>query len=596
ILRTSDGTYVITDFGISQRMRSTLRRNSTRQISNSTEIGGGSLPYMAPEMFSGMPEAVKATDIWALGVTLYEIVTGDLPFFGQGGGMQLHGAELPTINADVSNELKHLITSCMRKDAWARPTAQELFDHAKSILEGQNIPLPWTEPHKNNNGENKTAKHVERVSKKPRITGMSYSENKMAAILVWIMTFTSLGLSILFTILAHNCWHNPFTILALTEVVIFSGSLMLLRNSKVGFWFILSAQIIGTILCCCFIHTAELYDKILVAFMILATVAGLPIIRFILSKKYSDTSSWSRMNHRLSPVIIVIMFVLLAGASALSFQGNIQAHKHLEKYNTLCDDLSFHIGLYKDNLDKSDVEDFLNDLSKIKDMEDKYAPINSHFAQYNELRQYLETSIHQYASDAAEYADSLSKVKPQNNLEYAKVLSKALYFYCRSLAVYNDPEVRTRTNETHDRFNNVANKYAFLIPTDIKFDADGDSDTKLYADRIYNLGITLEYYGLDPIDDHDVRLSYKIYNNGRLLHDRYSSTYSFTFTHTVEGETDFEWYRFDKDDDLDPHSWTIHSFGILYGNDEVHTYERGKILVEIWCGNIKLISKSTTLY
>ncbi|MBR6932137.1 MAG: protein kinase, partial [Bacteroidales bacterium] len=73
ILRTESGSFAITDFGISTKMRSTLRRNSSRSVQQNSS--GGSLPYMGPEMFSERAESVKATDIWAFGVTLYEMIT-----------------------------------------------------------------------------------------------------------------------------------------------------------------------------------------------------------------------------------------------------------------------------------------------------------------------------------------------------------------------------------------------------------------------------------------------------------------------------------------------------------------------------------------
>lgn len=83
ILKDEQGNYVISDFGLSTKMRSTLRKASARQNDSSNQ--SGTIGYMAPEMFSSKPNAVKATDIWALGATIYEIATGEMPFCGQGG-------------------------------------------------------------------------------------------------------------------------------------------------------------------------------------------------------------------------------------------------------------------------------------------------------------------------------------------------------------------------------------------------------------------------------------------------------------------------------------------------------------------------------
>jgi serine/threonine protein kinase len=124
ILKDSMGNYVITDFGLSMKMRSTLRKASARY--NNASDQSGTVGYMAPEMFTSKPNAVKATDIWALGATIYELITGEMPFCGQGGVMELHGAELPELPAQYSQKLKDLIAKCLAKETWDRPTAQSL--------------------------------------------------------------------------------------------------------------------------------------------------------------------------------------------------------------------------------------------------------------------------------------------------------------------------------------------------------------------------------------------------------------------------------------------------------------------------------------
>lgn len=126
ILKDEQGNYVISDFGLSTKMRSTLRKASARQNESSNQ--SGTIGYMAPEMFSSKPNAVKATDIWALGATIYEIATSEMPFCGQGGIMELHGAELPELPSHFSKELGELMTKCLAKDTWDRPTAQDIVD------------------------------------------------------------------------------------------------------------------------------------------------------------------------------------------------------------------------------------------------------------------------------------------------------------------------------------------------------------------------------------------------------------------------------------------------------------------------------------
>ena len=167
ILRNEAGDFVITDFGISLRMRSTLRRNSTRKADADM---GGSIPYMGPEMFSANPQAVKATDIWALGVSLFELMSGDLPFFGQGGGMLLRGAEIPAIPGHFSEELKKTVQSCLAKETWNRPTAEQLRDYAEAKLQGRNPVKTWGEPNGSAEAKDGTTGKSESGKVEPTVT------------------------------------------------------------------------------------------------------------------------------------------------------------------------------------------------------------------------------------------------------------------------------------------------------------------------------------------------------------------------------------------------------------------------------------------
>lgn len=136
ILVDESGKFLITDFGISVSFRSTLRQNSSC-IKNDTGSIGGAIPYMAPELFGEDAEAVKASDIWALGVTLFELLTGELPFFGNGGVLQKTGAKIPKIKAICSDALKNVVKRCLAADGWDRPKARELVEIARQHLSGE---------------------------------------------------------------------------------------------------------------------------------------------------------------------------------------------------------------------------------------------------------------------------------------------------------------------------------------------------------------------------------------------------------------------------------------------------------------------------
>ncbi|NUM35779.1 MAG: SUMF1/EgtB/PvdO family nonheme iron enzyme [Candidatus Brocadiae bacterium] len=74
ILVRKDGKMFLSDFGLSTEIRSSLsmRGKNPGMIS-------GTLPYMSPEQYQGKP-AMPYTDMWALGVILYEMTAGYHPF------------------------------------------------------------------------------------------------------------------------------------------------------------------------------------------------------------------------------------------------------------------------------------------------------------------------------------------------------------------------------------------------------------------------------------------------------------------------------------------------------------------------------------
>ncbi len=128
ILQDDMGNYVIIDFGISTLARDTLRKSTLRG-----NTSAGTLAYMGPERFSKDSAPIFASDIWSLGAMLFELLEGKTPFPADfGGGMQKAGAEVPDITADVSNELKRVISKMLSNNTWDRPTASTLIEWAKN--------------------------------------------------------------------------------------------------------------------------------------------------------------------------------------------------------------------------------------------------------------------------------------------------------------------------------------------------------------------------------------------------------------------------------------------------------------------------------
>lgn len=120
VLIDDNHNYAITDFGISAKLG-----NKDAYFEDESS---GTYPYMPPERFVENPSPMPESDIWALGATLFEMITGDVPFGNEGGIAQLDGNVIPEITQDVSKEIKNLVYACLDKDPSKRPTAQGIMD------------------------------------------------------------------------------------------------------------------------------------------------------------------------------------------------------------------------------------------------------------------------------------------------------------------------------------------------------------------------------------------------------------------------------------------------------------------------------------
>lgn len=134
VLVNADGQMMITDFGISTGLRKTMRRSANK---NDESARDGTIAYMSYECLKEDPVNVMARDIWALGATIYEMVTGEVPFGEYGGITQrAEGGKTPHVNADISHDLKNLIERCLAMNPWNRPNADELVEMVKQHSQG----------------------------------------------------------------------------------------------------------------------------------------------------------------------------------------------------------------------------------------------------------------------------------------------------------------------------------------------------------------------------------------------------------------------------------------------------------------------------
>src|SRR5829696_7411222 len=123
VLVTDQGMVKVADFGTSRFLE--IAAHGTTVI--------GSPPYMAPEQFQG--KAVFASDIYSLGVTMYQMLTGSLPYNTPGPGdlERLMRGELTTApcvrNTKIPKGISDIVMKAMAPDISSR------YSRASELLE-----------------------------------------------------------------------------------------------------------------------------------------------------------------------------------------------------------------------------------------------------------------------------------------------------------------------------------------------------------------------------------------------------------------------------------------------------------------------------
>jgi TolB-like protein/Flp pilus assembly protein TadD/predicted Ser/Thr protein kinase len=125
------GRVKVLDFGLAKYMSPGEITLKTQSISTLTTEGAivGTMHYMAPELFRGEPADARS-DVWALGVVLYEMANGKRPFRGRTSyelsSMILHDSP-PSLRDNVPLGLRSVIEHCLAKEPAQR------YQHASEI-------------------------------------------------------------------------------------------------------------------------------------------------------------------------------------------------------------------------------------------------------------------------------------------------------------------------------------------------------------------------------------------------------------------------------------------------------------------------------
>jgi eukaryotic-like serine/threonine-protein kinase len=141
-----DGVVKVLDFGLAKVIQSDSSTEVT-EAPTITEAGYvmGTVKYMSPEQVRGLPVDARS-DIFSLGIVVYEMLAGVGPFEGQTGSDSiaaiLEKDPLPMANhsADVSDELELIVSKMLRKDREDRyQTAKELLNDLRLFKHKQQV-------------------------------------------------------------------------------------------------------------------------------------------------------------------------------------------------------------------------------------------------------------------------------------------------------------------------------------------------------------------------------------------------------------------------------------------------------------------------
>ena len=138
IMVRRDGYVKVVDFGLAKLSASSFTASDsdapTRAMVNTREgVVMGTARYMSPEQAKGIDLDAR-TDLWSLGVVLYEMITGRGPFAGDTSAdlisviLQKDPVPLTRYTPDAPSELERIVTKALTKDR------EERYQTAKDLL------------------------------------------------------------------------------------------------------------------------------------------------------------------------------------------------------------------------------------------------------------------------------------------------------------------------------------------------------------------------------------------------------------------------------------------------------------------------------
>ena len=203
VLIKDDGTVKLSDFGIA------LAADAVQLTQ--TDVIVGSVHYLAPELARG-EQATQQSDIYALGIVFYEMLTGDVPHHGDAPvqvALKHLREQIPSVrdfNPDIPQSIDNIIRKATVKNRMYRyPTAAAMYDDLVTCLDEdrKNEKMVIFEPE-----EKKTASEEESEEKK-KDTKKKKKKKKIVGLTTGFIVFLVLVGAILLSLFLIKLLGNP---------------------------------------------------------------------------------------------------------------------------------------------------------------------------------------------------------------------------------------------------------------------------------------------------------------------------------------------------------------------------------------------------
>ena len=212
VLILDDGRVKITDFGIAMALNS----NELTQ----TNSVMGSVHYLPPEQANGTGATIKS-DIYSLGILMYELITGTLPFKGDSAveiAIKQMKEPIPSIieqNPNIPQSVENIILKACAKNSKNRyESARQMYEDLTTCLDESRITEPkYVYPYPEFEEEKKVTREKKNETKQQEVEKKENKKGMVALIISAVVLFIGIIITcILLLVLPRNKVDQDITI------------------------------------------------------------------------------------------------------------------------------------------------------------------------------------------------------------------------------------------------------------------------------------------------------------------------------------------------------------------------------------------------